>query len=180
MGRIRLLPGFFAHIHPRWRSPDVAVICQFIVGVVLALWLGAKYGPFPVAFGLVATIDVAIIIAIYILVNLACLLFYLRERRGDFNVVLHGLVPLAGIAAFVPAFFTAVGIGKSVFKFVSNLPAPLTLVGPVDGIAMGVGVLYLIYLYLTHPERIRDTGRIFYEAEPAAAAPAPPAAVPPR
>jgi amino acid transporter len=181
MGRIRLLPGFFAHVHPHWRSPDVAVIFQFIVGVFLALWLGAKYGPFPVAFGLVATIDVAIIIAIYILVNLACLLFYLRERRSEFNVVLHGLVPLAGIAAFVPAFFTAVGIGKSVFKFVSNLPAPLTLVGPVDGIAMGVGVLYLIYLYLTHPERIRDTGRIFYEQEPGAppTTPVPAAPVPP-
>jgi amino acid transporter len=175
MGRIRLLPRIFAHVHPRWRSPDVAVIIQFVVGVVIALWLGAKYGPFPVAFGLVATIDVAIIIAIYMLVDLACLLFYLRERRSEFNVLLHGLLPLAGIAAFVPAFFTAVGIGKSVFSFVNPLPAPLNLVGPVDGIAMGVGVLYLIYLYLTHPQRITDTGRIFIEQEPAAAdGPAPP------
>jgi amino acid transporter len=175
MGRIRLLPGIFAHVHPRYRSPDVAVIFQFIVGVVIALWLGAKYGPFPVAFGLVATIDVAIIIAIYMLVDLACLLFYLRERRSEFNVLLHGVLPLAGIAAFVPAFFTAVGIGKSVFSFVNPLPAPLNLVGPVDGIAMGVGVLYLIYLYLTHPQRITDTGRIFIEPEPVGAVgPAPP------
>jgi hypothetical protein len=108
-------------------------------------------------------------------VDLACLLFYLRERRSEFNVLLHGVLPLAGIAAFVPAFFTAVGIGKSVFSFVNPLPAPLNLVGPVDGIAMGVGVLYLIYLYLTHPQRITDTGRIFIEPEPVAAArPAPP------
>jgi amino acid transporter len=179
MGRIRLLPSFFAHVHPRWRSPDVAVIVQFVVGVALALWLGAKYGPFPVGFFLVATIDVAIIIPIYMLIDLACLMFYAREQRSEFNILLHGVLPLAGIAAFVPAFFTAVGIGKSVFKFVTKLPAPLTLVGPVDGIAMGVGVLYMIYLYVTHPDRIRDTGRIFYEAEPAAAAPAPPVATPP-
>jgi amino acid transporter len=173
MGRIRLLPGILSHVHPRWRSPDVAIIFQFIVAVVLTLWLGAKYGPFPVAFGLVATIDVAIIIAIYMLVNLACLLFYTRERRHEFNVLLHGVLPLAGIAAFIPAFFTAVGIGKSVFKFVSPLPAPLTLVGPVDGAIMGVGVLYLIYLYIAHPERIRDTGKIFMEDELAPPAPAP-------
>jgi amino acid transporter len=170
MGRIRLLPRVFTHVHPKWRSPDVAVLFQFIVGVFLSLWLGAKYGPFPVAFFLVATIDVAIVIPIYMLVDLACVLFYLRERRSEFNVLLHAVLPLAGIAAFVPAFFTAVGIGKSVFSFVNPLPAPLTLVGPVDGIAMGVGVLYLIYLYLTHPERIKDTGKIFIEEQRTVAA----------
>ena len=174
MGRIRLFPAIFAHVHPRWKSPDVAVFVQFVVGVGLSLWLGAKYGPFPVAFVLVATIDVAIIIGIYMLLDLACLLFYAREQRSEFNVVLHGLIPLAGIAAFVPALFTAVGIGKSVFSFVTKLPAPYTLVGPIDGIGMGVGVVYLIYLYLMHPERIRDTGKIFIEPPAVAAAPAPP------
>jgi hypothetical protein len=78
-------------------------------------------------------------------------------------VVLHGVIPLAGIAVFVPAFFTAVGIGKSVFSFVTKLPPPFTLVGPIDGIGMGVGVLYLIYLYARHPERVQATGRVFIE-----------------
>jgi amino acid transporter len=172
MGRIRLFPSIFAHIHPRWKSPDVAVFVQFVVGVVLTLWLGSKYGPFPVAFVLVATIDVAIIIAIYMLVDLACLLFYLREHRSEFNFLMHGVIPLAGIAAFVPAFFTGIGVGKSVFSFVTKLPAPYTLVGPIDGIGMGVGVLYMLYLYARHPERIRETGRIFLD-EPGAGAPPP-------
>jgi amino acid transporter len=183
MGRIRLLPGIFAHTHRRWHSPDVAVFVQFAVGVFLALWLGATYGPFPVAFGLVATIDVAIIIAIYMLVDLACMLFYLRERRSEFKIFLHGVVPLIGIAFFVPAFFTAVGIGKSLFSWVAPLPAPLTLVGPVDGIAMGVGVLYLVYLYVAHRDRLAQTGQIFLD-EPATAppptAPAPTATEAPR
>ena len=148
------------------------MIAQFVVGVGIALWLGHKYGPFPVAFGLIATIDTAIIVAIYMLVDLACLLFYLRERRSEFNALLHGLLPLAGIAAFVPAFFTAVGVGKSVFSFVSPLPAPFNLVGKVDGILMGVGVLYLIVLYVWRPDRVRDTGKVFMEepeARPSAA-----------
>jgi amino acid transporter len=172
MGRIRLLPRALAHVHPRHQSPDVAVFAQLIVGLVIALWLGQKYGPFPTAFFLVATIDTAIIIAIYMLVDLACILFYLRERRADFNIFLHGLLPLAGIAAFVPAFCTAVGVGQSVFSFVNPLPAPLNLVGPVDGILMGIGVLYLIYLYIAAPDRLRDTGRIFVE-EPGTPAAAP-------
>ena len=172
MGRIRLLPRVFAHTHPRHQSPDVAVIAQFVVGVVLTLSLGAKYGPFPTAFILVATIDTAIIIAIYMLVDLACLFYYLREQRGEFNVLLHGLLPLAGIAAFVPAFFTAVGVGKSVFSFVFPLPSPYNLVGVVDGILMGVGVLYLIALALLAPARLRVTGRVFVEEPGAAAVPA--------
>ena len=85
------------------------------------------------------------------LANQSCLLYYLRERRHEFNVVLDGLIPLAGIAVFVPAFFKSVGI---------------TLVGPVDEIGMGVGVLYLVYLYARHPERSRDIGRMFLEEEP--------------
>jgi amino acid transporter len=177
MGRIRLFPSILAHTHPRYKSPDVAVFVQFVVGVFLSLWLGAKYGPFPVAFVLVATIDVAVIIAIYMLVDLACLLFYLRERRSEFNIILHGLVPLAGIAAFIPAFFTGIGVGQSVFSFVTKLPPPYTLVGPIDGIGMGVGVLYLIYLYARHPERVRDTGRIFIE-QPGVEGVAPPTPAP--
>jgi amino acid transporter len=172
MGRIRLLPGFFAHTHPRWKSPDVAVVAQLIVALVISVWLGKKYGPFPVAFGLVATIDVAIILAIYMLVDVACIMFYLRERRGEFNLLLHGLIPLAGIAAFVPAFFTAVGVGSSVLDFVAPLPAPFNLVGAVDGIAMGVGVVYLIVLYLVRPQRVRDTGRVFLEEPDAPPVPA--------
>jgi hypothetical protein len=87
-------------------------------------------------------------------------------------VLMHAVIPLAGIAAFVPAFFTGIGVGKSVFSFVTKLPAPYTLVGPIDGIGMGVGVLYMLYLYATHPERIRETGRVFLE-EPGGNVPPP-------
>jgi amino acid transporter len=175
MGRIRLFPPIFAHVHPRYRSPDFAVFMQFLVGVGLSLWLGAKYGPFPTAFLLVATIDTAIIVAIYMLVDLACLFFYVRERRDEFNWFVHGVLPIAGILAFALGFMTAVGIGAPIVDaiglegLISPLPSPLNLVGPVDGIAMGVGLVYLIILYIVKPERIRDTGRIFIEEGPAEA-----------
>jgi len=67
---------------------------------------------------------------------------------------------------------TAVGVGAPVVKaiglegLISPLPSPLNLVGPVDGIAMGVGVVYLIVLYVVNPQRIRDTGKVFLEEGP--------------
>jgi amino acid transporter len=164
MGRIRLLPRPFEHVNPRWRSPDVAVAVQFVVGVGVAVWLGLQYGPLS-AFALVGTIVTAVIIAIYMVVNLACLVLYLREGRAEFNPFLHGLVPVLGIAAFLPAFLTAVGI--QAFDFVSALPYPISLVGPVVGVWYAIGLVYLVVLMTRQPERLRDTGRVFVE-EPTA------------
>jgi amino acid transporter len=160
MGRIRLLPRVLEHVNPRWRSPDVAVVVQFVVGVAVSVWLGLRYEPLT-AFALVGTIVTAVIIAIYMIVNLACLVFYLRERRDQFNPLLHGLVPLLGIAAFVPPFLTAVGI--QAFDFISALPYPISLVGPVVGVWFAIGVIYLAILAATRPQRLRDTGRVFAE-----------------
>jgi amino acid transporter len=158
MGRIRLLPAALEHINPRWRSPDVAVVTQFVVGVAVSVWLGLRYEPLT-AFALVGTIVTAVIIAIYMVVNLACLVFYVRERRDLFNPLLHGLVPLLGIAAFVPALLTALGI--EAFAFISALPYPISLVGPVVGIWFALGVVYLVVLAAAGRDRLRATAKVF-------------------
>jgi hypothetical protein len=105
-----------------------------------------------------------VIIAIYMVVNLACLVFYLRERRERFNPLLHGLVPLLGIAAFVPPLLTALGI--QAFDFISALPYPISLVGPVVGIWFAIGVVYLAVLATTSRDRLRATGRVFGDEPP--------------
>jgi amino acid transporter len=178
MGRIRLLPAAFARVHPVRRSPSFAVTAQFVFALIISLWLGKQYGPLT-AFALIATIDTAIIITIYILVNLACMLFYGRQRRAEFNPLLHGVVPVLGILAFVPAFFTALGLGGSVFKFVSPLPYPISLTGIVVGSWFVLGIIYLVFLYQRHPERVRETGRVFLEDLETAPV-SPPAATPDR
>src|SRR5204863_141139 len=43
MGRIRLLPRALAHVNHRWHVPDTAVAAQFVLGVVVAVWLGLQY-----------------------------------------------------------------------------------------------------------------------------------------
>ena len=160
LGRIRVLPRPLEHVNPRWRSPDVAVVVQFVVGVVVAVWLGLQYDPLT-AFAIVGTIVTAVIIAIYMVVNLACLVYYLREGRDAFNPFLHLVVPVLGIVAFLPAFLTAVGI--QAFDFVNALPYPISLVGPVVGIWYAIGLVYLVVLLRTRPERLRETGRVFME-----------------
>ena len=169
MGRIRLLPAILGRTHPVYRSPHVAVFVQFVIGVGVALWLGAQYNSPFLAFAILGTIIGAVVIAIYMAVNLACLLFYAREHRSEFNVFLHGVIPILGILAFVPAFLVAIGVGGSVFDFISKLPYPFSVVGPVVGMWYAIGIVYLIYLYARKPERVRDTARVFIEEEVAEA-----------
>jgi amino acid transporter len=160
MGRIRLLPGVFTALNSRFRSPYVGLFAQLVITVGVALWLGFQYDPLT-AFGLTATVIVVMFIPIYILLNLACIVYYLRFRRGEFNPVLHLLLPLLGIAAFVPAFLA--GAGLPVFSFISKLPKPLSYAGPAAAVWMVIGIVYMLYLRARHPERIRETRRIFIE-----------------
>jgi amino acid transporter len=166
MGRIRLLPAMMASIHPRWRSPHVAVFVQFLLGLAIPLWLGFQFDPIT-AFGLVATIIVAVVVAIYIAVNLACIAYYWRFQRQEASVLRHVVFPILGIAAFVPAFFTAMGLPILPGGFIGRLPHPLNKAGIAMAIAYFIGIVYLVYLYATDPERIRATGRIFIGEEPA-------------
>ena len=160
MGRIRLLPTALENVHPHWRSPVVAVWLQFVVGLVVALGLGFKYGVLP-AFVLVATILTAVIVLIYIAVNVSCIVFYLRDRRDEFSPFKHLLVPLVGIVMFVPAWLTAVGIPA--FKFIAKLEYPLSLAGPVVAVWYLIGVAYMGYLMVNARDRINDTGRVVEE-----------------
>jgi len=163
MGRIRLLPEILATVHPRWKSPNFAVMAQFVVAVGLALWLGFQYGAYT-AWLFMATLFTLILIVIYILILLSCIVYFWRFKREDANIFLHGIIPVLGIAAFVPAFLAAGGI--RVFSFISKLSYPSSLAGLVDGIWLVIGIAYLVYLQMKHPDRLAQTGRIFVDEVP--------------
>jgi hypothetical protein len=95
----------------------------------------------------------------YILLNVACILYFWRFRRAEFNWLLHGVVPVLGALAFIPAF--CAGAGIPAFSFISALPKPLSYAGPAAAIWMAVGLAYLFVLMLTRPGRITETSRVF-------------------
>jgi amino acid transporter len=168
MSRIGLLPAPLARLHPQWRSPYVGVVVQLVVTLAIGLPIGIHFGP-TTAFVFLATILTGIMIAIYMIFNLSCILFYLRRRRGEFNWLLHLVIPVLGIAAFIPAWLTALGIGSSFLKFVTPLSYPSSEAGLAIAIWFVIGVLVLAYLYLRHPERLPQMKRVFAD-EPELAA----------
>jgi amino acid transporter len=161
LARIGIFPKALRRVHPVHRSPVVAVGVQFAIAVLATLTLGFLFTP-TTAFVLVATIIVLVVVAVYIVVNAACIGFFTRFRRNEFNWATHLLFPVLGIAAFVPALLTAGGI--PVFSFVTPLTAPVSYAGPIVGIWMLIGVVYLAYLWKRHRQRVVDTGLVHLDA----------------
>ncbi|MGW3096830.1 APC family permease [Streptomyces sp. NPDC001102] len=163
LARIRVLPGLFAVLHPRYRSPVAGITVQSAVAVGAVLGLGLGYDPVT-AFLLLATVIVTVVIGVYIVVNLACAGYFLRRGREALKPVRHLLLPVLGIAAFVPALLTAAGL--PVFDFVTELTAPVSYAGPIVGIWMAAGLVVLVVLMRRHPGRIAETARVHLD-EPA-------------
>jgi amino acid transporter len=95
LGRDRILPGVFAHVHPRFQSPDVAII---------------SYSALAFIFSLTSTFE-----GLAIMANVAALLLYALccgaswelMRRGvrtevpPFNFIGARIVPIISIAVIV-------------------------------------------------------------------------------
>jgi amino acid transporter len=160
MSRIGVLPRPLATLHPKWRSPYVGVMVQGVITLAVGLPLGIHFGPTE-AFIFLATILTGVMIAIYMVFNLSCICYYLRRARPEFNILLHLIIPVLGILAFIPAWFTALGLGGSFLKFVVPLSYPVSETGLAIGIWYVLGIVVLVTLYVRHPERLPEMRRVF-------------------
>jgi amino acid transporter len=153
MGRVRAFPSFFAMVSARHRSPLVALAVTMVLTLGVTLGLGLAYGP-TVAFSMVGAGLVILLISVYIVVNAACIGFF--WRAGRFNPIRHGLVPILGILAFIPAWLTATGI--HVFSFISPLTPPISYMAyGVAGFTV-LGIVCLIALWRRDRQRVIDVG----------------------
>ena len=69
-------------------------------------------------------------------------------------------MPVLGIAAFIPSLCTGAGIKIPGASFITPYTPPLSYMGPAAAIWMGLGVIYLVYLYLTNPQRVAQVGLV--------------------
>jgi hypothetical protein len=98
---------------------------------------------------------------IYIVINISVIGYYARRQRAEFNWLAHVVLPVIGSLALLPVLAAALGVGGSWLKFVSPLPYPVSEAGPAVGIWFAVGVLYLVYLAVRRPNRVRAMDQVF-------------------
>jgi amino acid transporter len=103
MARSGSLPRFLSKVHPKYKTPVNGVKLQTFLTFALGLGLGWWIGP-EKEFEFMGAVLTFALILIFIASNLGVFLYYFRERRNEFNVVLHAIFPLVGTLAL---FFVA-------------------------------------------------------------------------
>jgi amino acid transporter len=100
MGRTGSLPRAFAKVHPKYKTPVNALHLQtaftLVVGLAVAEYL--RPGVIWFFFGFLTTFAV---VFVYSLANIGSFLLHRRERRSEFNPIMHVLFPLLSTAALI-------------------------------------------------------------------------------
>jgi amino acid transporter len=160
MGRVGAFPSFFAVVNHRHRSPVVALAVVLAVTLGVTFGLGFGYDP-QTAFLMVGTGLTILLVSVYLITNVACFGYF--WKTGRFNPIRHGLIPLLGVLAFIPAWLAATGI--KVFSFISPLTAPYSYM--VYGIAgfMVVAIVSLAVVWTRDRQRVIGVGLVHLDEE---------------
>ncbi|HET6380025.1 MAG TPA: APC family permease [candidate division Zixibacteria bacterium] len=168
LGRVSLLPRWFAAVHPETRAPVNAVHFQAITALIIAVVLGFVLADDPYPFGLnvyvfLGTMLGLLFAGIYIAVNLACIGFFWRERRDEFNVIKHLVVPIIGVVAMIPAALAVIG-GLTIPILDVELPPYdnyLRYTAPIVGAWVLIGIAVWFVLRLRSPEALDRMGDVY-------------------
>jgi amino acid transporter len=162
LGRVGILPSFFARVHPRFKTPYIAIHVQGALGIAVAIILGfVLKGPLN-AFALLGTIATLIIVLIYILTNLSNLVFFAREHRDELNPILNVVVPILGVLIFIPVLLAAFGIDFGGLG-IAGLTAPANAAPWVVLAWLVFGAVVFVLLSMRSPQKIQETAKTFIE-----------------
>jgi amino acid transporter len=153
MARNGAAPAPLARTHPQFRTPHIAIIVNTVIAVGLSLILGAKWGPLN-GFYMLATAATIVVIVVYMLVMVGCGVYYWRS--GRFNIVLHGLFPIAGIVLFAFPLY---------YQFA---PVPAAPINYAVWFAVGwavAGIVVTALMWRARPQALRNAERIYVEDE---------------
>jgi amino acid transporter len=110
-----------------------------------------------------------IFVFIYICVNLACIGYFWRQRRDEFNVIKHLIVPLLGVLAMIPAGLAVIG-GLTIPILDIELPkyeSALQWTAPIVGAWMLIGIVLYFVLRSRSPEALERMGDVYGGEAPA-------------
>ncbi|HEY5438768.1 MAG TPA: APC family permease [Acidimicrobiales bacterium] len=155
MGRDRVLPISFGHVHPKWFSPYVAIIGQTIFTVAIGLAGGAWLGPGATGnYGFTGSIGTVAIVIVYCMCNIALIRYFwkLPER----NWLRHILIPVLGVAAMAYPLWSVAKPGQS---------WPYSLVPWITLAWLVLGTVLLLVYRQKSPEKIAAIGTFVADDE---------------
>jgi amino acid transporter len=164
-GRVGAFPRMLADLHPRFKSPRVGILVELILSLALGLALGFKYTP-QVAFGILGTAIVVIVVPVYIACNIACIGYFARHRKEEQHFLSHIVVPIIGALLLIPGFFSVAGItGIPGLRFIAALTSPYKYAPYAMAAWLVVGIVALLVLRSRNPQAIDKVAHVYLEDE---------------
>jgi len=99
-GREKLLPSVLGKLSDRYGTPVISLIAYSLIALIITLLWASHGNPLDIA-GDIATLGTIPIILVYLALNLALPVYFLREHRAQFSVLRHLIIPILGMAALV-------------------------------------------------------------------------------
>jgi amino acid transporter len=156
LARNGLAPPQLGHTHSRFKTPHFAIIWLTATSIVISLLVGWKWNP-GVGFGVIATLAVPLVVLVYMLVSIGCVVYYLRERRSEFNPLLHLILPIGGIVLFFfPLYYQFYKVQP---------PYPFKYANWVAIAYAALGIVVTIMVVRFRPGRLEDLDRVYVEDE---------------
>ena len=138
MGETGTLPKWFGKVNPTRRTPTNAILANMILSLAIGLGVGLLLNAsrsYLLTNGLILVLAV---LYIYVSANVAVAFYYLKQRRDEFNWLLHLALPIISTAALI--YVT--------IKSFQPFPAfPYSLAPFIDGAWLAIGVIILVVLW---------------------------------
>ena len=147
----------------------IAIVVAVAGGLILSDDPYPASGPINI-YVFIGTMLGLLFAGMYIAVNIAAFGFYWRERRSEFNVIKHALIPLLGVLAMIPAIMSVIG-GLTIPFFDVKLDAytsSLRFTAPIVGVWMVIGILIFFWLRARNPAALQRMGEIYGGESPPA------------
>jgi amino acid transporter len=157
MGRERGLPSVFAWTHPRFRTPWTGIGFSLVVTLLLGVLFAHRYNPPITYFAWMATTATIAILIAYILIAVAGIAYFTRDRT-HWNVVLDLAVPLGAIAICGYTLYESIHPDTPYTGVMRSAPW-------VAIIYLALGVAVDVWLTMTRPDRVRAFGSILGASE---------------
>jgi amino acid transporter len=155
LGRERLLPARLARVHPKFKTPHVAIVAVTLASVAIGFPIAFNSGPLTVWIYLGFMISVMFLI-VYALTNVALIVDTYRNHREKSHWLTTVLLPSVGfIAMAYPLYRTVYPLPTAPFPLLAALVAGWVL----------LGMILMVWLVRKRPEELLRAGLVMAVAE---------------
>lgn len=148
MAREGVLPTRLSRVHPRFRSPDVAIYAlvafSVVIGIIMSAWIGTSLTD---VYGFTGSLGTVAIVLVYVLANIGLMKFYWKQP--DFNALRHLVLPAIGTVILLYPLYQVAKPGQA-------FPYNLVPYGVLAWVILG----FVVYGYLqkSAPEKLAALG----------------------